>query len=98
MKRRSGGCYTRRRSSPNWPTGFSQSSYPLAHLLTESHKVPTVSHFLSQLAHSYRLATKSALESTRVVTLAAAAGGHGGHGPTFAQERWGHIAFWPHLL
>ena len=24
-------------------------------------------------------------------------GGHGGHGPPFGAERWGHTIFWPHL-
>ena len=27
--------------------------------------------------------------------LAVAGGGHGGHGPPFGSERWGHTIFWP---
>ncbi|KAF0288512.1 Fatty acid oxidation complex subunit alpha [Amphibalanus amphitrite] len=43
-------------------------SYPLAHLLAESHTVPTVAHFLSQLAHGYWLVTRATLEPPRIVT------------------------------
>ena len=43
------------------------NSYPLAHLLAESHTVPTLAHFLSQLGRDYKIVTKSAFSPPRVV-------------------------------
>ncbi|XP_043200772.1 uncharacterized protein LOC122394108 isoform X1 [Amphibalanus amphitrite] len=43
-------------------------SFPLAHLLAESHNVPTIAHFLAQVAHGYKLVTRVPLTPPRVVT------------------------------
>ena len=39
-------------------------SYPLAHLLAESHTVPTIAHFLAQLSRDCKLVTKAPLGIT----------------------------------
>ena len=44
-----------------------ETSYPLAHVLAESHTVPTLAHFLAQLARDYKTVTKSPFVPPRVV-------------------------------
>ena len=44
-----------------------ETSYPLAHLLAESHSVPTLSHFLTQLARDFKIVTKTNFTPPRVV-------------------------------
>ena len=45
-------------------------SYPVAHMLSERHNVPTIAHFLLQLAYDYRVANggTATLQPPRVVT------------------------------
>ncbi|KAF0304754.1 hypothetical protein FJT64_023515 [Amphibalanus amphitrite] len=43
------------------------TSYPLAHMLSESHTVPTLEHFLSQLSRDYKEVTQQPLAPPRVV-------------------------------
>ena len=44
-----------------------ETSYPLSHVLAESHTVPTLAHFLAQLARDYKTVTKSPFVPPRVV-------------------------------
>ena len=43
-------------------------SYPLAHLLAESHTVPTIMHILTQLRRDFKLVTKIPFSPPRIVT------------------------------
>ena len=50
------------------PTAGPSSSYPLAHMLSEDHTIPTIVHFLSQLCRSHKIITNKPLKPPRVGT------------------------------